>query len=36
MARGAATDLAADESRRGRDDLSDDDPNGQEQVSYSV
>ena len=36
MARGAATDQAADESRRGRDDLSDDDPNGQEQVSYSV
>jgi acetolactate synthase-1/3 small subunit len=36
MARGAAAEPAGDEPRPRRDDLADDDRNGQEQVSYSV
>ena len=36
MARGAATDDAGDDARTRRGVVSDEDPNGQEQVSYSV
>ena len=36
MARGAATDQASNEASARRADLSDDEPNDQEQVSYSV